>query len=169
MIYFFIFLLKKLLIGVYYCLLFAWSLFSFKGFGIIFVVWWYISMRFACIFVVCLRNMMIFGKSILIFSLIWWAINSLRFRLLLFIFNSILIMMIFLWRWLPILQCFITILHRITLYFFYLFFPFNIYFLIITSTPLFLNLFMQTILFHIIGAINCTFIFTSILSWWNCL
>ncbi len=142
MIYLFILLLKNFLIGVYYCLLFAWNLFTFLRFGIIFIGWWYISMRFACIFVICLRNKVILGKTIRIFSLVRGTINSLWFWLLLFFFYSILILMIFLRRWLTFLQNFITHLYRIIFYFFYLVFLFNKDLFIVTSSPFFLYLFL---------------------------
>jgi hypothetical protein len=121
-------------------------------------------MRFALNFIICLRNKVILWKTIWVFSLVRWTINSLRFWLLLFILYSILILMIFLrWR-LTFLQSFITNLYRIAFYCLYLLFTFNKYLFFITSTLFFLNLFLQTILFHIIGAINDKFIFTSILS-----
>ena len=162
---FFILLLKKFLISINYSLFFAWSLFSFLGFDIIFGFWWGVSMRFALNFIVCLRNKVILWKTIWVFSLVRWTINSLRFWLLLFILYSILILMVFLRWWLTFLQSFITNLYRITFYCLYLLFTFNKYLFFITSTLFFLNLFLQTILSHIIGAINDKFIFTSILSW----
>ena len=121
-------------------------------------------MRFALNFIICLRNKLILWKTIRVFSLVRWTINSLRFWLLLFILYSILILMIFLrWR-LTFLQSFINNLHRSIFYCFYLLFTFNKYLFFITSTFFFLNLFLQTILSHVIGAINDKFSFTSILS-----
>ena len=158
---FFILLLKKFLISINYSLFFAWSLFSFLGFDIIFGFWWGVLMRFTLNFIVCLRDKVILWKTIWVFSLVRWTINSLRFWLLLFILYSILILMIFLRWWLTFLQSFITNLYRITFYCLYLLFTFNKYLFFITSTLFFLNLFLQTILSYIIGAINDKFIFIS--------